>query len=57
MYNILIEKNAEKSFRKIPANIIQKLIIKIKSLKNNPKPVGYRKIIGTVNDYRLRIGD
>ena len=57
MYTLLIERHAEKGFKKIPKNISNKLIIKIKSLKDNPKPSGCRKITGSENDYRVRIGD
>ena len=38
-------------------NISNKLIIRIKSLKDNPKPSGCRKITGSENDYHVRIGD
>ena len=57
MYTLLIERHAEKGFKKIFKNISNKLIIKIKSLKDNPKPSGCRKITGSENDYRVRIGD
>ena len=57
MYTLLIERDAEKGFKRIPKNISNKLITKIKSLKDNPKPGGCRKITGSENDYRVRVGD
>jgi len=57
MFKIFLERSAEKSLKNLPLNIVQRIIPHIQSLKNDPKPVGCRKIVGTENDYRIRIGD
>jgi mRNA interferase RelE/StbE len=53
----LIEKGAEKSLRKLPQSIGERLIEKILSLRENPLPSGFRKIVGSEREYRIRVGD
>ena len=57
MFKIYLERSAEKSFNDLPQDIVKRIISHIKSLKDNPKPTGCRKIVGTERDYRIRIGD
>ncbi len=55
-YKILIEKKAEKDLEKIPKELQIKIISKILELKDSPK-LNARKISGSNNYYRIRIGD
>ena len=57
MYELLIEKNAEKGIRKLPKEVAGRIIPKIQELRENPLPVGCRKIVSSDNDFRIRIGD
>jgi mRNA interferase RelE/StbE len=57
VYEIFIEKKAEKDLRKLPKNYQNKIIQKILDLKNNPKPIDVRKIASSENYYRVRVGD
>ncbi len=57
MYEILLERRAEKDLRKLSSELFQRIIAKIQSLSENPKPQGSRKITGSKNDWRIRIGD
>ena len=57
MYEILLERRAEKDLRKLSPEAFQRIIAKIQSLSENPKPQGSRKITGSKNDWRIRIGD
>ena len=56
-YKVFIERNAEKDFRKIPKTIQKKVISAIIKLKTNPKPRKVKKISGSENYYRIRVGD
>ncbi len=56
MYEILLERRAEKDLRKLSSELFQRIIAKIQSLSENPKPQGSRKITGSKNDWRIRIG-
>jgi mRNA interferase RelE/StbE len=57
VYEILLERRAEKDLKKLPSELFQRIIVKIRSLSENPKPQGSRKITGSKSDWRIRIGD
>lgn len=56
-YKVFIERNAEKDLRKTPKAIQKKIISVIVSLETNPRPPSVRKISGSENYYRIRVGD
>ncbi|MBF0292622.1 MAG: type II toxin-antitoxin system RelE/ParE family toxin [Nitrospinae bacterium] len=57
MYEILLERNAEKDLKRLEPDTFKRVIKGIKALSANPKPAGCRKITGSKNDWRIRIGD
>ncbi len=57
VYEIVIEKRAERDIKRLPAGLLQKLVPSIKRLRNNPRPANSKKITGSTSDYRIRIGD
>lgn len=57
LYKILWKKSAEKDLKNIPHKLINRVIEAVESLSKNPLPPRVRKIIGSVNLYRLRVGD
>ncbi len=56
MFEIFLERSVAKSLKNLPKDVINRIIPHIQSLKDDPKPSGSRKIVGTENDYRIRIG-
>ncbi|MEK7275237.1 MAG: hypothetical protein AAB110_08265 [Candidatus Desantisbacteria bacterium] len=53
MYELQIEQGAErdiKSLKKLPDEEFQRIVSKILTLRNIPRPVGIRKIVGSEND-------
>jgi len=56
-YELLIERHAEKDLKKLDATLFSLIVEKIKSLSENPHPAGSRKLSGSQNDWRIRIGD
>lgn len=56
MYQVLIEKHAERNLKSLPHSLLKTIINHILSLRNNPWPVGVRKITGSKSDWRIRIG-
>jgi len=46
MFEIYLERSAEKRLRNLSGNILRRIIPHIKSLKDDPKPAGCRKIVG-----------
>jgi len=56
-YELLIERRAEKDIKKLDASLFSLVAKKIKSLSENTYPPGSRKLSGSQNDWRIRIGD
>jgi mRNA interferase RelE/StbE len=57
VYELLLERNAERDLKKLPKGMFDRVILNVKALAQNPKPQGSRKIIGSKNDWRIRVGD
>lgn len=54
-YSVLISNKAEKSLKKLPPEVYQKIRSALKSLKQNPLPFGSKKLKAR-DGYRLRVG-
>jgi mRNA interferase RelE/StbE len=57
MYEVYLERAAERDLRRLPPEIFQRVIPRIRALSENPKPPGCRKIVGSESDWRIRVGD
>lgn len=57
MYEVLLERVAERDLRRLASEFYQRIISRIKALSENPRPAGSRKITGSESDWRIRIGD
>ena len=54
-YRIVFKKSVAKDFRQIPKKDIRRIIKRIDSLKEDPRPVGVEKLSGD-EKYRIRQG-
>lgn len=57
MYKVLITRSAEKQLKKLPPQVQRKIAAVIMSLAIEPHPYGSKKLTGTMNSYRVRVGD
>jgi mRNA interferase RelE/StbE len=57
MYRVLLERGAEKDLSRLSSEIHGRVIAAIQALANNPRPPGCRKLAGSKNDWRVRVGD
>lgn len=57
MYKVYLERAAERDLRRLPPEIFQRVIPRIRALSENPRPPGCRKIVGSESDWRIRVGD
>ena len=57
MYEVSLERAAERDLRRLSAKIFGRIIPEIRALGKNPRPHGCRKITGSKSDWRIRIGD
>jgi mRNA interferase RelE/StbE len=56
VYEILIEKAAERDLKKLSATDFERIIPHLKSLAEEARPDGSRKISGSEHDWRIRVG-
>jgi mRNA interferase RelE/StbE len=57
MYQVLIVRSAERQLKKLPPPAQRKIAAVIMSLAIEPRPYGSKKLTGTANSYRVRVGD
>jgi mRNA interferase RelE/StbE len=57
VYEVLLERRAERDLKTLPAEVFHRIIPRLKALAEDPKPPGSRKIVGSKSDWRIRIGD
>ena len=57
MYEVLIERTAERDLQSLPHSIFNRIVPCIRALAGNPRPSGCHKLTGSRNDWRIRIGD
>ena len=57
MYEVFLERAAERDLKRLSAADFQRIIPHIKALAENPRPSGCHKLAGSTNDWRIRIGD
>ena len=56
-YRVLIERGAEKDLARLSSEIHDRVIVAIQALAQNPRPPGCRKLTGSKNDWRIRVGE
>ena len=56
-YKVDWKRSAEKDLRKIDRLRIRSIIEAVEALSNDPFPTGCRKLHGTEDQYRIRVGD
>ena len=57
MFEVVLERSAEKDLRKLSDKVHERIIESISTLADNPRPPGVKKLAGTANDWRIRVGD
>jgi mRNA interferase RelE/StbE len=55
-YAVFLKRSAEKELEILPQDIQQRIIKRLLSLKEDPRPLGVKKLLGGER-YRLRVGD
>jgi len=57
VYQVVIERKAEKDLDRLSSPIHRRVSEAILSLAANPRPLGCRKLVGADNDWHIRVGD
>lgn len=56
MYEVYLEGAAERDLRRLSAEAFERIVPRIRALAQDPRPPGCRKLTGSENDWRIRIG-
>ena len=56
-WQVIIDRQAEGIFRRLPKPLLQRIREKIWDLATDPRPPGCKKLAGHDNLYRVRVGD
>ena len=56
-YKITFKSSVEKDLRKIDKGEVPRIVSAIHRLSENPRPVNSKKLVGSQQTYRLRIGE
>ncbi len=57
MHEILLERRAERDLRQLAPEVFSRVIVAIKALVDDPRPDGCKKLSGSDNDWRVRVGE
>jgi mRNA interferase RelE/StbE len=56
-YEVILTKAAERELRALPANILERVDRRIHDLATDPRPPGTKKLKGSHNQWRIRVGN
>ena len=56
-YSILLAPPAERQLRSLTDSVQKRIVKRLKSLRENPRPQGVKKLAGEEDLYRIRDGD
>jgi len=57
VFEVYLERAAQRDLKNLSSEYFHRIVPHIKSLAENPRPPGCRKITGSKNDWRIRVGD
>ncbi|MCL2097878.1 MAG: type II toxin-antitoxin system RelE/ParE family toxin [Bacteroidales bacterium] len=56
MYKVVFSKSARKDLCRVDSTCLSAIDSNIRKLAQEPRPHGYRKLLGAENTYRVRVG-
>jgi mRNA interferase RelE/StbE len=56
-YAIVFARSARKELEALDSPVIERIVMRIEALAHDPRPTGARKLRGSRNLWRVRIGD
>lgn len=57
MYTIVFAKSAAKEVYALPPKVVLKVVEAIETLAVDPRPNGVKRLVGSKNLWRIRVGD
>jgi mRNA interferase RelE/StbE len=56
-YTVIISRASQKVINRFDGDMHARIIRKLETIEDNPRPVGIEKLAGPDNLYRVRVGD
>ena len=56
-YSIAWKRSAAQELKRLPKEIVERILQAVERLSTEPYPSGVRKLVGSEHTYRIRIGD
>jgi mRNA interferase RelE/StbE len=56
-YTILFARSSRRELERLATPLARRIVARIEALASNPRPSGCRKIEGSVDLWRIRVGD
>jgi mRNA interferase RelE/StbE len=56
-YRVALALSAEKELKRLPHQLIERIISRLGNLASNPRPPGCKKLTGGDHEWRIRVGD
>jgi mRNA interferase RelE/StbE len=56
-YDVALTASAAKELKKLPGQLVARIVSRLESLTDNPRPPGCKKMQGGDREWRIRIGD
>jgi mRNA interferase RelE/StbE len=56
-YAVEVKPSARKELETLPDSLLARVVRKLESLRESPRPAGCRKLKGSKDQWRVRVGD
>ena len=56
-YFVALLPAARRDLKRLPTEVHQRIVAAVSKLEENPRPPGSKKLVGSENEWRLRVGD
>lgn len=57
LYRVTFAASAKRELTGLPAEVVERLLLRIRDLAGNPRPAGCKKLHGYRNRWRIRAGN
>jgi mRNA interferase RelE/StbE len=57
VYAVAFSRSAARELERLPDKAVQRLVLAIRGLQEDPRPRGCRKLVGEDTTHRIRVGD
>lgn len=56
-WTVIVDRQPKRMLRRLPVDLLQRIRETIRSLADDPRPPGCKKLAGHADLYRVRVGD